>query len=89
MNTALSPQSNNPISPASLADLLGADGLPYEALGAGVRDSLECLAFAREFYALPEQLGPGLDRFAGYLREALQALAETRGEAGLAADPQQ
>ena len=89
MNTALLPQNSSPISPTVLADLLGVDGLTYEALGAGVRDSLECLALAREFYALPEQLSPGLDRFAGYLREALQALAETRGEAGLAADLQQ
>jgi len=79
--TAISAIKNQSISAQDLAELLSAEGLAYEALGAGVSEAMECLAHAREFYALPAWLEPGLGRFAGHLEQALQELSELQSAA--------
>jgi len=81
--TAISAIRNQSISPQDLAELLGAEGLAYEALGAGVSEALRCLSDAREFYALPECLEPGLERFAGHLEQALEVLRELQSAANV------
>ena len=83
MTTAFCALTGQPISASTMTDLLGQEGLAYEALGAGVRDAIKCLSDAREFYALPEALGPGLSRFEGHLEQALAVLAELQSEADL------
>lgn len=69
--TAITAIKHQPISYENLCDLLGADGLTYEAIGAGLRESLKCLAHAREFYALPAWLGPDLEGFEYHLKAAM------------------
>ena len=83
MTTAFCALTGQPISASTLNDLMGQEGLAYESLGAGVRDALRCLSDAREFYALPEALGPGLSRFEGHLKQALVVLAELQSDANL------
>ena len=77
--TATSQIRQQHISRTNLNELLSSEGLSYEALGAGVREALDCLADAREFYALPQALQPYLDRYALNLRLALSALDEAKG----------
>lgn len=72
--TAISAISAQHISRTTLAQLLSADGPSYEALGAGVKAALDCLAHSREFYDLPAAIQPELDSFALHLHQALAAL---------------
>ena len=81
--TAISAIRNQSISAHDLAELLSAQGLAYEALGAGVSEAMDCLSHAKEFYALPAWLEPGLDRFAGHLERALQELRELQSAANV------
>lgn len=82
MNTAIYPLTAQHISRASLAQLLSADGPTYEALGAGVKAALDCLAHSREFYELPAAVQPDLDSFALHLHQALAALERAQQAAG-------
>ena len=82
MNTAILPISAQRISRATLAELLGSDGPAYEALGAGVNQALDCLVNARQFYALPEELGPELQEFALHLHQAMAALERAKRQVG-------
>jgi len=83
--TAISAIKSQPISPKTLVDLLGQDA-GDEQLGTGVAVALADLDWCREFYALPEWVEPGLERFAAHLNEALAVLAQLREEAQIAAD---
>lgn len=81
--TAISAIRNQSISAHDLAELLSAKGLAYEALGAGVSEAMDCLAHAKEFYALPAWLDPGLKRFSGHLEQALEVLRELQSAANV------
>lgn len=83
MNTAICPIRAQHISRTTLAELLSDQGLSYENLGAGVKESLECLAHSREFYDLPQAIQPELDAFAMHLHQALAALERAKRQAGL------
>lgn len=69
--SAIKPQS---ISHESLCTLLGSDGSTSEALGAGLRESLKCLARLKSDHELPEWVGPDLEGFEYHLRGALADL---------------
>lgn len=69
--TAISAIKAQPISQESLCALLSADGSTSEALGAGLRESLKCLARLKSDNELPEWVGPDLEGFEHHLRGAL------------------
>lgn len=76
--TAISELHHQHINSTTLQELLSAEGLTYEALGAGPKQALECLEDARDFYSLPQVLQPFLDRYALHLRLALNVLEEAK-----------
>lgn len=85
--TALSPLTSKPITRSALLELLSSEGLSYENFGAGVREAVECLRDAQEFYAIPAVVNEPLSRFHRHLEQALAALSEAselvRSEADL------
>lgn len=76
--TALLPLTSQPITRSTLLELLSSEGLTYENLGAGVRESLSCLDDAQEFYDMPAVLSEPLGRFRWHLEQALLALGEAK-----------
>jgi hypothetical protein len=78
MTAALLQPTAQPISPATLEELLSSQGQCHENLGVGVREALTCYRDAMAFYALPAALEQPLERFADCLRQAIAALEEAR-----------
>lgn len=76
--TTISPITVQPISRATLQDLLSCNGQVHENLGAGVNEATICLQDAMAFYDLPAVLSEPLSRFRLHLDQALVALADAR-----------
>jgi hypothetical protein len=82
MTTAISDLTAQPITRSTLLQLLSSQGVPYENLGAGVREAAMCLHEAQAFYDLPAALSEPLARFRWHLDQALAVLEDAKELAG-------
>jgi len=87
--TATAQLTAQPITRSTLLQLLSSQGVPYENLGAGVREAAMCLQEAQAFYDLPAVLEEPLGRFRWHLDQAFAALEDSRELVGAEADLQQ
>lgn len=76
--TTVSPTGRHPVSSADLLQVLAVTGVPDEAIGAGIRASLDTLNFSESWYELPGYLDEHLATVRLHLGLALAALEQGR-----------
>ncbi len=76
--TTVQAQQGHPASAADLLHLLATNGVPDEAIGAGIKASLDTLDYSESWYELPSYLDEHLATVRLHLGLALAALEQGR-----------